>query len=225
MVIVGGPEGPIGEAANSPAASTASTDQCIGALECSVDKQSRIFLQKNQKNPIGAVVVAVDTGDMAKISTNTGYRQLRKGRISIPGQIYLITTVCADRCAIFANARRAVATALALREQRLWRDSTALCWVLMPDHLHLMLLLGESESLAHAMNRIKSVTSRAARDGGHDANAVWMPGFHDHALRRDEDVLAAMRYVLANPIRAELVRSLEAYQYWGCVWGSDVLKM
>jgi putative transposase len=158
-------------------------------------------------------------------SASAGYRHLRKGRISIPGQIYLLTTVCADRRSLFANPGRASATVLVLREQRLWRDSTAMCWVLMPDHLHLMLALGESESLAHAMNRIKSVTSRAARAVGRDVGVVWMPGFHDRALRRDDDVLAAMRYVLANPVRAGLLLSLEAYPYRQCIWGCDVLNM
>lgn len=149
---------------------------------------------------------------------NDGYRRLRKGRRSIPQQAYLITTVCIERRPLFADVRRASAATEALREPRLWRDSKALCWVLMPDNLHLVLILGESESLMHAMNRIKSVTSRAAREAVSGANPIWMPGFHDRALRREEDVPATVRYALENPVRAGLVSSAERYPHSECEW-------
>ncbi len=156
---------------------------------------------------------------------DTGYRDLRKGRISLPNHTYLLTTVCEHRRPRFANADCAAAGAEALREQRLWRDSTLLCWVLMPDHLHVLLTLGESESLAHMMNRIKSVTSRAARSADSVEHPVWMPGFHDRALRRSVDLRVVVRYVLANPIRSGLVESVDEYPYWGCVWGSEALAL
>ncbi len=96
-----------------------------------------------------------------------------------------------------------------------------LCWVLMPDHLHLVLTLGESESLAHAMNRIKSVTSREAQRVDPCHGPLWMAGFHDRALRRDADVEAAMGYVLMNPVRAGLVDAIDAYAFRWC--GVDVV--
>jgi len=154
--------------------------------------------------------------------TRTGYSHLRKGRVSQAHRIYLITTVCANRETRFANAACAAIVAEALRDCRLWRDSTPLCWVLMPDHLHVVLKLGESESLAHLMNRMKSVTARVVREADGGGLPVWMVGYHDHALRKEEDLAAVMRYVLANPIRRGLAASVEGYPHWGCVWGSEV---
>jgi hypothetical protein len=47
---------------------------------------------------------------------------------------------------------------------------------------------------------------------------VWAPTFHDHALRKDEDLLQAARYIVMNPVRAGLSRRVGDYPYWNCVW-------
>jgi REP element-mobilizing transposase RayT len=147
-----------------------------------------------------------------------GYHRLRKGRISLPQHMYLLTTVCSQRHPWFANDRIAETTSHLLRDPCLWRDSTPLCWVLMPDHFHLVLHLGSNESLQHLMNRIKSLTSRAARSAGHAPGPVWMAGFHDRAIRREDDVAEIVRYVLGNPVRAGLTASIDAYPHRHCVW-------
>ena len=41
---------------------------------------------------------------------------------------------------------------------------------------------------------------------------------HDRALRRDEDLLAVARYIVANPLRAGLVRRVGDYPLWDAVW-------
>jgi len=67
------------------------------------------------------------------------------------------------------------------------------------------------------MNRFKSVTSKRLRQAEQTAR-IWARGFHDHALRRDEDIRAAARYIIANPLRAKLVGQTGDYPYWDCVW-------
>ena len=42
--------------------------------------------------------------------------------------------------------------------------------------------------------------------------------FHDHALRANEDLRQAARYVIANPIRAGLVRRVGDYPFWNAIW-------
>lgn len=145
-----------------------------------------------------------------------GLHALRKGRASLPHHVYLVTTVCHERRPHFMSAEQADPVDALLHEHRLWRDSTALCWVLMPDHLHIVLRLGEGEPLSGLMNRIKSLTSRATAIPG--SMPIWMRGFHDRALRRDEDLAAMIRYVSANPLRAGLVAAGEVYPYLGGAW-------
>jgi putative transposase len=47
---------------------------------------------------------------------------------------------------------------------------------------------------------------------------VWQRGFHDHALRKEEDIVSVARYIVANPVRDGLVRRIGDYPHWDAVW-------
>jgi REP element-mobilizing transposase RayT len=47
---------------------------------------------------------------------------------------------------------------------------------------------------------------------------VWQNGFHDHALRQEEDLAEVARYIVANPLRAGLVERLGDYPHWHAIW-------
>ncbi len=47
---------------------------------------------------------------------------------------------------------------------------------------------------------------------------MWQKGFHDHAIREEEDLRAVARYVVANPVRAGLVQSVRDYPHWDARW-------
>ncbi|MGB7814803.1 MAG: hypothetical protein WBL28_00460 [Methylotenera sp.] len=47
---------------------------------------------------------------------------------------------------------------------------------------------------------------------------IWQPGFYDHAIRKDEDIVAIARYIIANPIRAGLVKRVGDHPHWDAVW-------
>jgi REP element-mobilizing transposase RayT len=47
---------------------------------------------------------------------------------------------------------------------------------------------------------------------------IWQKGFHDHAIRKEEDLRAVARYVVANPVRAGLVQSVRDYPHWDARW-------
>jgi REP element-mobilizing transposase RayT len=147
-----------------------------------------------------------------------GHHALRKGRVSLPGHTYLITIVCEHRTPRFSDSRCADATVGILHEGRIWRGAEALSWVLMPDHLHMLLSLGPSEPLPRLLNRIKSVTAQAANRGIGRDGRLWMRGYHDRALRVEEHLPAVARYILDNPVRAGIVATIDAYPYWHCAW-------
>ena len=98
-----------------------------------------------------------------------------------------------------------------------WGDATLLCWVLMPDHWHGLVRLGEHDNLSRVMNRMKAGTSRRLRIDYQPAQ-VWAHGFHDRALRQEEDLRTAARYIIANPVRAGLVAHVCDFPYWDCIW-------
>ncbi|MEW5756143.1 MAG: transposase [Pseudomonadota bacterium] len=138
--------------------------------------------------------------------------RLRIGRISSPGQVYSITTVTKNRAPVFIDFDAARTVISVLKEQQEAGHFDCLCYVLMPDHLHCLIQLGPAGLLSSSIQRVKSLTSK--RLGG----TVWQRGFHDRAIRRDEDVQAIARYIIANPLRAGLVASVKDYPHWDCIW-------
>ncbi|TAG03872.1 MAG: transposase [Betaproteobacteria bacterium] len=145
---------------------------------------------------------------------------LRKGRVSISGQTYHVTS----RAATGAPQLVAPLVAFAMCPifERASSDCSArlLAWVLMPDHAHWLIELGDERPLSYTVSRLKSASAGA---GGRAMNAalgtsIWQTGFYDRAVRRDEDVVAVARYVVANPLRAGLVTRLGDYPWWNSVW-------
>jgi REP element-mobilizing transposase RayT len=152
------------------------------------------------------------------ITSRPGYAALRRGRFSENGRYYHITTVTYERTPWFFDLQTARAAIIGLREQERQTDSQWLAWVLMPDHFHGLLQLGEMDELSRHIAQFKGrsahiINCRQARNG-----PVWQRGFHDHALRRDEDLKQVARYIIANPLRARLVGSIGEYPHWDAVW-------
>ncbi len=87
----------------------------------------------------------------------------------------------------------------------------------MPDHLHWLIELRQG-SLSNLMQRFKSRSARALNQAQGHSGSLWQKGFHDRALRREENVLSIARYIVANPLRAGLVKSVRQYPHWDAVW-------
>ncbi len=48
--------------------------------------------------------------------------------------------------------------------------------------------------------------------------SVWQHGFFDRAVRRECNLIALSRYIVANPLRAGLVEEIGDYPLWDAVW-------
>ena len=138
--------------------------------------------------------------------------RLRSGRYSQSGQIYMITVVTAERRRIFEHFSSARTLIGYLKTENDLQRAHTLAFVVMPDHLHWLMQLGEGATLSQVVRGVKSLTSHRL------GYSVWQRGYHDHAVRHDEDLKAMSRYVIANPIRAGLVSSVADYPHWDAVW-------
>lgn len=145
------------------------------------------------------------------------YTDLRRGRVSQTGLRYHITTVTRDRFPHFSsldNGRKVVQELMAL--QAAGRAET-LCYVVMPDHLHWLMVLHEGK-LSDTVRLLKGRTARAIGHG------VWQPNYFDHAVRKDEQLRAIARYIVANPLRAGLVTQVGDYPLWDAIWLDETLS-
>lgn len=138
--------------------------------------------------------------------------RLRIGRYSEPDRIYHITTVTRCRDPLFADLHPARLLVQILKAEQKHGAASTLAYVLMPDHLHWLMKLDAADDLSRIVGRVKSLAARRL-DG-----RVWQGGFHDHAVRREEDLVEVARYIIANPVRAGLVRRVGDYPHWDAIW-------
>lgn len=87
----------------------------------------------------------------------------------------------------------------------------------MPEHCHWLIALQAGE-LSRVVQGVKSRAAIAINRHLGRSGPVWQTSFHDHALRREEDMLDVARYIVANPLRAGLVRRVGDYPLWDAVW-------
>jgi REP element-mobilizing transposase RayT len=142
---------------------------------------------------------------------------LRKGRVSESGRIYLLTAVVHQRRPMFSDWRAGRLLVEQLRSAEEAAMVTSMAWVVMPDHLHWLIELQQG-SLAELMCRIKSRSSRSINLLRGEQGRLWQPGYYDRALRRDEDLKDAARYIVMNPLRAGLVTCIGDYPLWDAIW-------
>ena len=142
---------------------------------------------------------------------------LRKGRYSEVGQVYLLTVVVDQRLPVFSDWQIGRLLVEQLRFAEASGMVRSLAFVLMPDHLHWLVELKRG-SLAELMCRVKSRSCRSINLCCGSNGRLWQRGYHDRALRRDENLQATARYIVMNPLRAWLVRRLGDYPLWDAVW-------
>jgi putative transposase len=146
------------------------------------------------------------------------YNDLRKGRASLLGQVYLVTTVTESRRPIFAALALGRYVVNAMRTQDLDGVTDTLAFVVMPDHVHWMFELTVGAPLGMLIKQFKGSTARRINLATGKSGAVWQPSFHDHAVRNDESLVAIARYVVMNPVRAGLATRVGDYSLWDAVW-------
>lgn len=163
---------------------------------------------------------------MKTISNNPGHSALRKGRFSFARHIYFITVCCKKREFFLKPDVAARAAARTLHKLHVEKHISLLAWVLMPDHMHLLLELDDSKTLSATMARINSCVAKAVNQSLGRHGAIWQGAYFDRGLRRHEDIDIAIRYLLNNPIRAGFVNKIEAYPYWNVLhWSGPLLDL
>jgi REP element-mobilizing transposase RayT len=144
-------------------------------------------------------------------------QRLRTGRHSAPGRIYLLTAVTHERQPIFKDWCMGRLVVQEFRKVQEAGYATSIAWVVMPDHFHWLVELHNGD-LSKLMQTTKSRSARAINKERGRHQTLWQKGYFDRALRREEDLKTAARYIIANPLRAGLVDHIGEYSLWDAIW-------
>lgn len=136
------------------------------------------------------------------------------GRHIPTDNMFHVTSTTHNRTQFFRNFNAARFLIHAMRSQS--HHVETLCFVIMPDHFHWLFKIQSAHVKAGAIvQQVKKQT--ADRMNAHDDN-IWQHGYNAHALRKKENIEGIARYIVNNPVRAGLVKSVRFYPHWDAVW-------
>jgi putative transposase len=119
---------------------------------------------------------------------------------------FFVTAITANRRRLFqtdANAQLFLETLQHYRAEGFYK---LFAFVVMPDHVHLLLT---TDDLATAMQRIKGGFSRRLPS----SFPAWQRGYADHLVRNRADFDTRRDYIHHNPVRARLCQQPQDYPY------------
>jgi putative transposase len=94
-----------------------------------------------------------------------------------------------------ANAELFIATLFQHRDKSRFQLHS---FVVMPDHVHVLITPAEDQSTAKCVQYIKGGYSFAVRN--QSAGEIWHSGYHDHRIRDADDFCHQLLYIANNPI-------------------------
>jgi REP element-mobilizing transposase RayT len=153
-------------------------------------------------------------------------RALRIGRYSEPNRIYIVTSCTFDRRPVFRDLYLGRVLVGEFRFQQEVAHAATLTYVIMPDHFHWLMRLLPGAELSGVVQSVKGRTAtRINRIVGTLGSKLWQPGFHDRAVRREEDLAGLAHYIVCNPVRAGLVHNVADYALWDSLWAAEWLEL
>ncbi len=121
---------------------------------------------------------------------------------------YFITSATNNRRRLFQTETNAELFLETLQHYRREGDYKLHAFVVMPDHIHLLLTPNDI-TLERAMQLIKGGFSRRLAS----KFPAWQRGFTDRRMRDREDFETHRDYIHHNPVRARLCQLPEQYQF------------
>jgi putative transposase len=140
----------------------------------------------------------------------------RLARLFVPGFPQLITQRGNNGTAIFLDETDFRQYLQYLRDAL--RESALLlhAYVLMPDHVHLLVSAPNEKSLGRMMQQLGRRYVRWFNDRHHRSGTLWEGRYRSTVLEPCAWFLAASCYVEANPVRNGLVAGCEHYPWSSC---------
>lgn len=132
---------------------------------------------------------------------------------TVPGGTYFITTNTWERRALFVKAGWAEIVEAKLFEYRDKGEYFVHRYVVMREHLHVILTPGLETTLERAAQLIKGGSSHDIGEKFATRFPVWQPGFTQHLIRDRADYDSHVRYVDMNPVKRGLASQPEEYPF------------
>lgn len=126
---------------------------------------------------------------------------------------FFITTRTAEGKALLQSDRMATLLIEVLRNCVRERKFKVHDFVVMRNHVHLLITVGPDMTIEKAMQLIKGTFSyRAGKEFG-IRGEIWQRGFSDVRVKDEESFRAHQKYIYDNPVKAGMSRSPEEFPH------------
>jgi len=143
----------------------------------------------------------------------------RRLRVASGGYAYHVLNRGVGRMRLFARQRDFEAFEEVLGEAKARLPMRLLAWCVMPNHWHLLLWPRGDGELSEFM-RWLTVTHTQRWHAAHrtaGTGPLYQGRFKSFPIQGDDHLLAVLRYVERNPLRANLVEQADAWR-WSSLW-------
>jgi REP element-mobilizing transposase RayT len=104
---------------------------------------------------------------------------------------------------------------LVLHSERKYKLSS---WVIMPNHVHVLLKPFEDVELGKITHSIKSFTAHEGNRILNRRGKFWQPEVFDRYIRNSEHFANVIRYIENNPVKARLCSDPSDWRYSSAFW-------
>ncbi len=143
-------------------------------------------------------------------------RNAAPANILNPSRIFFATTKASMGRRLLQSDRNANLLIDVLRSLIAERKFQLHDFVIMPDHMHLLIEVGNEMTIEKAMQLVKGRFShRLAHEFGYKGE-VWQRGFTEVQVMNQRDIEAHRKYIAENPVKAGLAASADEYPFCFC---------
>jgi putative transposase len=130
-----------------------------------------------------------------------------------PSRVFFVTTKTSMNKQLLQSERNATLLIDILRSLVAEHHFKLHDFVVMPDHVHLLIEVGNDMTIEKAMQLIKGRFShRLSHEFGYKGE-VWQRGFTEVQVMNKQNLDAHHAYIAENPVKAGLAASTEEYPF------------
>lgn len=137
---------------------------------------------------------------------------------------FFITTLTYRTQKFFLNKNRAEVVIDYIYRAKERMINYLLAFVIMPEHLHLLIVPQNEYSISQIMLFIKKGSSRIIHIKEDTSGHLWSKRFFDKGIRSEQELLKTIEYIHNNPVKAGLVKEARDYLFSSANsrWATDL---
>jgi putative transposase len=119
------------------------------------------------------------------------------------GDVHFVRFSCYRRAPLLGSAQARDTFVITLERVRRWYGFYLTGFVVMPEHVHLLLSEPERSNLAVVLQMLKQNVSQELN--AHSTNPFWQPRYYDFNVYREQKLIEKLDYMHGNPVQRGLV--------------------